>query len=222
MISNTILYIIFGSTLGLFFLISIVIGSFILYYRIYNYKWELLKEVAGIGTIPSRKGRCKLVGFGKGGTKIFYIPYLKRYESASKFTGRNKITWAESIDGTWTDVVFSNVDKVRKEIGINPMDRNTRLANASARKMFDDEYTDKSLLSKLALPITLFLLFIIIVGFGISQYYVAKKNTEMVVNNLEVSKTNKEVANLNLEVVKTLKGENSGISEQNSGLIRNG
>jgi len=178
-------WIIFWFVFGLFMLGGIIVAVVIGYRMRWNFSWVLIEK----GKIIKR-GKCRLIPFGDGGEEVFYLRGLKRYRVAyGKRIGVNQIAWAVGKDGYWYNVELGDLDTKLMEVGVMPVDRDMRYAYASVRKGLEKRYDDKTFMEKWGATISIGLIIIALIIFGVTQYYSNKKSGEF---NLEISKNNLE------------------------------
>lgn len=215
----TLEWIVFFFALGLF----LIAGGWTSFYFIqkarWPFEWRTIENVAGMGWIPTKRGRCRMIGFGDGGEEIFYLKGLNKWRAAyGKRIGNNQILWVVGDDGYWYNSTFGDFDKSLLQIGVMPVDKDMRYAYASIRKGIEKRYDDRTFMDKWGTTITLGMLILAIIAMGVSGYYVADKVTDAVAQGAENSKINAEVMELANKVLSNIAKINSEVNG-GSGLV---
>ena len=211
--ATTIQWIIVGALFFIFLLISIVATIIIVYRLKWNYKYLVYENIAGTGYIPTRKGRCRLIGFGDGGEEIFYLQKIKKYRASyGKRIGKNLIAWAIGADGYWYNITFSNLDTKLLELGVMPIDRDMRYSNSAIRKGIEQNYNRETFMQKYGVIIAFGMLFLCILALGGSQYMSIKKSNEIASINVESLKIQKDVMASTNELIIKLNAFRGGTS----------
>ncbi len=162
--------------------------------RMWPFSYVVLENVSGFGNIPTKRGKCKLIGFGDGGEEIFFLKGTKKWRAAyGKRIGANQIAWSIGEDGYWYNTTFGNLDRKLREIGVLPVDRDMRYAYASIRKGIENRYNEKNFFEKWSVPITIGMLVIAIVVGGISFYHGQKKINEGIQLTTENNQITKQI-----------------------------
>jgi len=200
----------------LFFVVGIIVTIIFLSKRKWDYKVIVLENVAGAGYQPTRRDRAKLVSFGDGGEEIFYLKRAKKYRvSYGKRVGNKYIAWCIGDDGYWYNITFGDVNKKLMEIGVNPVERDMRLAHVSLRKGIEQRYNDKNFFEKYGAAITIGMLIFAIIAFGATSYFIFEQYKKVSAGNLEAIKASKEVMQLAADTLKNIDnikgGAGSGI-----------
>lgn len=204
--------ILFFVLMFVFLAVSIVVTFIVLSKRIWNVKVTILEKSVPYGYIPTRNDTAKLVAFGDGGEEIYFLKKLKKYKIGyGKKLGLNKIAWAIGSDGYWYNCTFGDLDEKLLEIGIMPIDRDMRFANATLRKGFQNRYADKTFFEKWGVPITIGLLVIAFLAMGGVLWFIFDKQLEIASANSEAIKSSKEVMALASEVLKNINSVRSGL-----------
>jgi flagellar basal body-associated protein FliL len=202
------------------FLIVGSITAFIIISRIkWPYRWELYEEIAPNHLSRTKIGRAKLVNFGDGGEEMFYLKGLNKYKAAyGHRVGKNLIAWARGSDGYWYNFTLQGINKKLLEVGVFPVDRDMRMANATIRKQIDTRYENKSFMDKYGTLITFGMLFICILAMGGFLWVAFDKLAESTANNAEAAKASIEVMELAGKVLSNVDTIKSG----GSGFIQSG
>jgi len=165
-------------------LIFFIVGAIVTIVIMSRLRWPLnyvvLEDVAGKGFSITRKGKCRIIGFGDGGEEIILLKHLNKYRVGyGKRIGAKQIGWAVGSDGLWYQFTFGDLNKILREIGIAPVSVNVRLGMSSVRKGLDNRYQDKSWSEKY-LPLILGGMVIIsLLIFAGMFYYSTKKQIEI-------------------------------------------
>jgi hypothetical protein len=186
-------YIILGLMMLVFFIVSSAVAAIIVYRIRWPMFWEKWEELTPGRSTRTRKGRCRLIGFGDGGEEIFYLRGLKKYRAAyGKRLDKKTVVWEEGSDGYWYNVVPTGLDKRLLEVGIMPVDRDMRLTNATIRKGIENRYNEKSFMDKYGVLISFGLLFVCILALGGFLWMAMDKQRDISAANLEATKASKE------------------------------
>lgn len=204
-------WVIFWFMLSIFVICGGIVTFWILYRLRWKFEWRILENIAGFGYIPTRKGRCRLVGIGEGGEEIFYLKGIKKYKAGyGKRIGAKQIAWAIGEDGYWYNVTFGNLDKKLREIGVMPVDKDMRYAYASIRKIIDKRFDDKSFMEKYGPMIAIGLIIIAILVQGVTTYYIQKKVNEGLAINAQAVEAQQKVMELSERVLSNVANIQSG------------
>lgn len=146
-----------------FFVSGIIVVCVIIYRRKWNYSVTILENTPPFGYIPTKNDRARLISFGDSGEEIYFLRGLKKYRIGyGKKIGKNKIAWAIGDDGYWYNTTFGDLNKKLLQIGIVPVERDMRFANATLRKGIEKRYDDRSFIEKWGVPITISMLIVAI------------------------------------------------------------
>lgn len=202
------------------FLVTGGIVAFILIHRWkYPFKYICFENIAGVGYVPTRRGRARLISFGDGGEEIFFLKNIKKWRVAyGKRIGKNQIAWAVGDDGYWYNITFGNIDKKLMELGVIPVDKDMRYAYASSRKGIENRYNDKTFMDKYGTIISFFMLFLCIVAMGGFMYFTTGKIVSANAENKQTAEVQKEVMMLAKQVlasIDNIKAGGSGMVTEN-------
>ena len=185
--------------------IGLTVGIFLKkqYVKRWNFTYNVLEDAEGSGhSIPTRKGRCRLIKISDSGVEIFFLPKEKKYRTAyGRRSGKNHIIWSIDAAGYWHNVYFGSVDKKLQELGVNIVSPQARLAEASIRKVVKDSYENKDFMTKYGVMIAFGMLFICIIALGISQYVNFGQQIKASTANAEGSKAIKDTLTAQKEVI---------------------
>lgn len=177
----------------LFLAVGAAVAIVIVYRIRWPMFWEKYEELVPGRLTRTAKGRCRLIAFGDGGEEIFFLKGINRYRVAyGKRIDRKTIAWAVGPDGYWYNIIPQGIDRKLMEVGVMPVDRDMRLANAQIRKGLENRYNEKTFMEKYGVIVSFLLLFLCIVGFGITSWLTFDKAKDVSVNNLEATKAGKE------------------------------
>lgn len=195
----------------IFFVVGIIVVIIIFSNRKWNYKIIVFENVAGAGFQPTRRDRARLVQFGEGGEEIFLLKKMKKYRvSYGKRIGHNYIGWAIGQDGYWYNITFGDIDKRLMEMGVNPVERDMRLAHVSLRKGIETRFDDKSFYEKYGVAIAIGMLIFAIIAFGATSYFIFDQYKKVSAGNLEAAKVSEEIIKLAAEVLGRVDNINTG------------
>lgn len=91
------------------------------------------------------KDRARLIKVGDHGEQIYWLRKNKCARIGyGKYVGHRKIAWVIE-DGLWFNILYGRVDKKLKELGIEPLDRNSRLAAESIVTLMDNQFKKKGI-----------------------------------------------------------------------------
>lgn len=187
------------------FLLAGGITAFIVVDKVrWKFKVNILENLSGKGYVVTRKDRSRLVGFGDGGEEVFLLKRHKVFRIGyGKRIANNTIAWAIGQDGYWYNFQFGDLDIKLLELGVMPVDRDMRFANASLRKGIETRYNQKTFFEKWGVTIMIGMLIIAFAAMGATMYFNYKKQIELRKVDVEVMKVNKEV----IESVKQMLAE---------------
>lgn len=200
--------------------VFVTVGSIVAFLIVSRMKWPLsyvvFENVGGKGYVISKKGKCRLMGFGDGGAEIFYLKQAKKYKAAyARRIGNKQIAWAIGEDGFWYNVELGDVNKKLHELGVMPVDKEMTYTTAAIRKGIDKQYQQKTFLEKWGVPITLFMLFMCIVAFGGVLYFTFSQQAKITAANAEAMKTAEQV----MATAQQILGKVDQIKSGGSGII---
>lgn len=208
---TTIEWVILGCVAFLFVTISAIVAFIIAYNYKWNFKYIVFENVAGSGWVPTRKGKCRLVSIGDSGEEIFYLQRIKKWRIAyGKRIGKRYISWAVGGDGYWYNNDFKDLDVKLKKLGINPVDKDMRMAYAAARDLMKNRYEQKSFMDKYGTIITFGMLFLCILAMIGFMWFNTNQSAKISSANVEAAKTMKEVMQESLKVTQALDVVQSG------------
>lgn len=91
------------------------------------------------------KDRARLIKLGDHGEQVYWLRKNKCARIGyGKYVGHRKIAWVIE-DGLWFNILYGRVDKKLKELGIEPLDRNSRLAAESIVTLMDSQFRKKGI-----------------------------------------------------------------------------
>lgn len=201
-----------------FFIVGAAIVAIVYSRKRWPFKVVILENVSGQGFTVTGRDRARQIAFGDGGEEIFLLKKLKKYRVGyGKRIGNKQIAWAIGQDGYWYNFTFENIDKKLLEMGVSPVDRDMRFANASLRKGIENRYNDKSWMDKYGTVLYFGLFVIVVLAFGGVMWFAFDKQAEIAGASLEAIKASKEVmeaASRTLTAVDNIQGGGSGIIVQ--------
>lgn len=208
-------WIIIGSISFVFLLASGITTFIILNNMRWNFKYTDAENLAGNGYTFTRKGRCRLVGFGDTGEEIFQLkPKLfakgKFRPAYGKRVGNKEILWMIGSDGYPYNCTLGDLNKSLLEVGVNPVDRDMRYAYASARKGLGNRYDKKSFMEKYGTYIAFGMLFFCILAMSGFLWLAFEKQKDIVIASSETIKTAKEVMELARQILANLDNLKTG------------
>lgn len=193
-------WVLFGFLFTVFFIVGIIAAVMI----VSRYRWPLtvtiLEDTDGSGHMKvSRRDRARSIAFGDSGEEIFLLKKINKFRVGyGKRIGNKAIAWAVSpTDGYWYNVSFGNVDGRLLEMGLNPVDRNIRLATASARKGIENRYDHRGWMDKYGSMVYFGLFFLTMLIFGGVIWYVFEQVKDVIPALADLAKSLKEVAEAN-------------------------
>jgi hypothetical protein len=127
----------------------------------------------------------------------------------------NQIAFAVGEDGYWYNWSFGNLNKKLLEMGVVPVDKDQRYANASIRKLIDQRYDKKGFMEKYGTTIAVILIIVAIVIQGVSTYVTNRQHKQISDNNLKASETSLKVMETSEKIISSLDNLNPG----GSGLV---
>lgn len=147
----------FGGFLGPFMIfiyimiIAVVVGVVTYWIVIaskFNQKISVYESING-KMIHTRSDKARVVKVGDGGEVILQLKKHKLYRHAyGEKIGRNHFAFAIGDDGYWYNFKFGDFDKAKKELGIEPVDKDMRMMHVAIRKNIKDRYEKVTFLQK--------------------------------------------------------------------------
>jgi len=112
------------------------------------------------------KDRARLIKVGEHGEQLYWLRKNKVARVGyGKYVGHRKIAWVIE-DGLWFNVVYGRVDRKLKELGLEPLDRNSRLAAESIVTLMDGQFKKKGIDKIQAVLLVGAILGLIIMGYA--------------------------------------------------------
>lgn len=134
-----------------------------------TYPFEVLihNDQRGSNTSPIvDKDRARLIKVGEHGEQLYWLRKNKCARMGyGKYVGHRKIAWVIE-DGLWFNVLYGRIDKKLKELGLEPLDRNSRLAAESIVVMMDGQFKKKGMDKVQAVLLVGAILGLIIMGYA--------------------------------------------------------
>lgn len=132
--------------LGIFVTLSISFTVWFMRRRAYPFEVIIHNDQRGSNTSPIvDKDRARLIKVGEHGEQLYWLRKNKCARIGyGKYVGHRKIAWVIE-DGLWFNIIYSRVDKKLKELGIEPLDRNSRLAAESIVTLMDNQFKKKGM-----------------------------------------------------------------------------
>lgn len=193
---------ILGSLIFIFLTSSSVTTFIILRNVRWPFKYIVFENISGGGYVPTRRGRCRIVTIADTGEEIFFLKGLNKYKVAyGKRIGQKYISWTVGADGYWYNNSFEDFDVKLRKLGINPVDKNVRMAYASVRKLINNRYDKKSFMDKYGTIIAFGMLFLCIgamIGF---IWVLSNKQSKISETNLEALKVQKDVQEATAKII---------------------
>lgn len=206
--ANLLLLIILGVT---FIIVGSVVALVIVYRLRWPMFWEKWEELTPGRSTRTARGRCRLISFGDGGEEIFFLKGINKYRTAyGKRIDKKTVVWEVGEDGYWYNIIPQGLNKKMLEVGIMPVDRDMRLANATIRKGIENRYNEKSFLDKYGVIISFGMLFICILALGGFLWMAMDKQKEISATNLEAVKASKETMDLAQQVLSNIDNLKTG------------
>jgi hypothetical protein len=205
-----------------FFLASAITTAIIILVRLrWRFKVVILEGTASGNTQIVGRDRARLIAVSDGGEELFVLKKRKKYKGATgKRIGKNQVAWMIGDDGYWYNVDFGNFNKSLYEVGLNPLDRNVRLATASMRKLIEKNYGNKSWMEKYGNVLYFGMFMMVILAFAGVMWFAFDKQLQMASATKESVETSKAVMELAKEVLSNIDNIKSGTG--GSGLIASG
>jgi len=198
-------YVLLGAIVFIFLIASAITTGIIYFRKKWNFTYVLLEDIGGLGYVPTRRGRCKLLSVGDSGEEVFFIRGLNKYRTAyNKRIGKNQIAWAVGQDGYWYNITFGNLNKKLMELGVFPVDRDMRYASSAMRKYIDNTYKPKNAFEKWKDIITYGILFFCIVALCITIIYSLNKIKEGQEIMKQVNDANLKVLEMTSNILKSI------------------
>lgn len=171
-------------------IIFLIVGGIIAFVLMSKARWPLdyvvLEDVAGLGNCVTRKGKCRIVGFGDGGEEIFLLKHLNKYKIGyGKRIGAKQIGWAVAEDGLWYQFGFASLNKTLREMGITPTSVNVRLGMASVRKGLDKRLEPTDFMQKYGILIGMGLLLLMVIVAGGFAWYSSQQQVKIANLNVQ-------------------------------------
>lgn len=163
------------------FLIAGGITAFVLMSRAkWPLRWVALEDTQGNGLTITKRGKCRIIGFGDGGEEILLLKHLNKYKVGfGKRIGNKQIGFSIGDDGLWYQFNFSDFNKTLREMGVLPTSVNVRLAMASVRKGLDKRLEPTDWMSKYGVLIGMGLLFFMFLVVAGGVWYFTEKQAEI-------------------------------------------
>jgi len=208
--------------LGVLLFILFIIGSWVGFVFYKKKRWpmdfELYENMSGQGYRKTLKGKCRLVTMTSDGMELYYLKGLNKFRPAfGKRMGINLIWWGKNRDGYWRNITMEDLDDKLMKIGVNIVDSNARGVYASMNKIIGDNFKSKNFMDKYGTIIAFGMLFLCIIGLGVSNYYGLTKVSEINKGSIE----NQRV--VNEATTKTMEQLNSVLNKleilKNTGVI---
>lgn len=210
----------------------LLVGGIITIVILSRMRWPLsyvvLEDIAGRGFNITRKGKCRLIGFGNGGEEIVLLKHTNKLRVGyGKRIGTKQIGWAVGEDGLWYQFNFGDLNKTLRELGIMPVSVNVRLGMSSVRKGLDKRYEEGDWFDKYGkiLEFGLLIIAICILTFAVvknskAQIETARINSEVVNTSLKVQEANQKTMSAIDEILSRINLNSNVIG--GSGLVPNG
>lgn len=203
--------------LSAMFFIFLVCGIAVVWWWSNKKKWpfkvNLFQNIAGAGYVPTKKYRARLISSGDDGLEVFYIKGINKIKPAyGKRIGTNTIAWAEGPDGYWYNITFGDLNLALLKLGVVPTDKNIRYGTNSLRKGFAKAYREQSFAEKWGVPLTIGLLILAIIVFGIVMYFLFQKSIEVANVSGQTATTLKETGDILNKVLARLDNIRTGAS----------
>lgn len=166
--------------------------------KAYPFEVIIHNDQTGTNNSPiADKDRARLIKIGRHGEQIYWLKKNKVARIGyGKYVGFRKIAW-DIEDGVWYNVVYGKIDKKLKELGLEPLDRNVRLAAESIVQIMENKYK-KNKLGKVEV-----IMGVIIIVMMALQGYMLYKNMQVEerisANNVQTAKEQKETQALAYE-----------------------
>lgn len=190
-----------------FFIICLIASGVISFVVIQRRSWPFKVAIAeAVGDKPpliTRRTRARLIKFGDGGEELFLLQKPRKLRAAyGKRIGLREILFVIGDDGLWYNTDFENFNKKLKQIGLNPIDKEVRLANSSIRKGVDTDFGNKNFMEKYGEVIRTVLFVVMILAFIGMMWFLFDQQRKISATNLETMKLVKEV----LQSIAQIKG----------------
>lgn len=178
-------------------IIFLIVGGIITFVILARLRWPLsyvvLENVAGQGNSITRRGKCRIIGFGDGGEEIVLLKGLNKYKIGyGKRIGAKQIAWSVAEDGLWYQITFGDLNKTLREMGLVPTSVNIRLAMASVRKGLEKRLEPKDWMAKYGVLVGMGLLFLMMLVAGGMTWYSTQQQAK-------IANTNAGAINASLE-----------------------
>lgn len=176
----------------IFVTLAVILTVKFLYRR--NWPFEVLihADLNGSGTNPIiDKDRARFIKIGKNGERIYWLKKNKCPRVAhGKYTGIKKISFT-IVNDSWFNVFYGKIEQKLKQLNLEPLDRNIRLAEQSITELMQNQYKGNKLSKIEMFMVGGMILALIISGF------ILYKNMEI---NKEVSANNAVAQEKQLEL----------------------
>lgn len=117
-------------------------------WRIYNKKIEIYENISGLGFQRVGIDRARILKFGKGGEELMWLKKRKVYRTAyGRKMGKNTYWFAIGQDGYWYNILLGDLDTKLGMLDIEPIDRDMRYMHTAIRKIIQDSYKEKKILT---------------------------------------------------------------------------
>lgn len=198
--------------LVLLFLIVAGVTAFIILNRLrWNFKVNILENVAGKGYVIAGKDKARLIAFGDGGEEIFLLKHRKKYRVGyGKRIGTRVIAWAIGQDGYWYNITFGDLDSKLQELGVVPVDRDMRFSTSSLRKGIENRYNEKTWMDKYGTIMYFGLFVLTLLIFGGVMWFAFNKQIQIANINSKSMETTKEVMELAKQVLNNIDNVKNG------------
>lgn len=174
------------------------------------YSYVRTENVSGTGyAIPMGargRGVARLIAFGDGGEELFFLKGIGKYRVGyGKRIGPNQIAFFQGDDGYDYQWSFGDPNKKLLEMGVFPVSKDQRFANASIRKGLEHRYPEeKTWLEQWGniLYAGMFILALLILIGGI--WYSTNKQVQISQINQDSLKVSKEVQETNQKTLASI------------------
>lgn len=169
-------------------IVFLIVGGIVTFVILSRMRWPLsyvvLEDVAGKGYSVSRKGKCRIIGFGDGGEEILLLKYINKYRIGyGKRIGTKQIAWAIGEDGLWYQSSFGDLNKTLREVGILPTSVNIRLAMSAVRKGLEKRLEPQDWMAKYGAIVGMGLLFLMLLVAGGMMWYSTQQQVKIAQTN---------------------------------------
>jgi len=153
--SNTWVYVIIISFIGLMLIIGVAV---MLFFLTYKKKVVLFENIAGQGYQPVLKTRARTLKLGVGGEEILKTLTGGHYVSAyARKMGKNTFWYCKGQDGYWYNIVLGDLDSKKAMLDIDPIDRDVRMFHVALDRLSHQTYGKTSFMEKYGVHMMLFL-----------------------------------------------------------------